>query len=99
MVSLTGRARERLRALREKAHLPGATLRLVPATPGTLGLVADTRRPGDHAVERNGVILLVIEESFAKCLAGAVIDCQETRDGPRLHLIRPVGRRLDQRAS
>jgi len=98
MVRLTGRARERLRSLREKARRPGATLRLVPAAPGTLGLVADACRPGDHIVEHNGVVLLVIEEGLAKCLAGAAIDCKETRDGPRLQLIRPVGRRLDRRA-
>lgn len=74
MVRLTGRARERLKSLYEKAQRPGSALRLVPAAPGTLGLVADARRSGDHAVEHDDVILLVIEERFAKLLAGLVID-------------------------
>lgn len=88
MVRLTRRARERLKSLCEKAHRPGLALRLVPAAPGTLGLVADAQRLGDHAVEHDDGLLLVIEERFARLLAGLVIDCQETAEGPRLLLIR-----------
>jgi Fe-S cluster assembly iron-binding protein IscA len=90
LVTLTRRARERLQSLHEKARGAGTALRLVPAAPGTLGLVADTRRLGDHTVEHEDVILLVIEEGFARLLAGLVIDCKETAEGPRLLLIRPA---------
>ncbi len=87
MVEITGRAKDRLLELRVSAGiapLPEAGLRIAPDPNGKLELFADTERVGDHVVEHNGAKLLLIDEDLSLVLAGAIIDCRMTSQGPKL---------------
>ena len=94
MVEVTGRAKARLLELREStgiAPLPEAGLRLAPDPSGQLELFADTERMGDRVVEHNGAKLLLIDEVLSLALAGAIIDCRTTSQGPKLIVNRSGG--------
>lgn len=49
-------------------------------------LTFDTARKGDQVVESEGTSVLLIGEDVANDLEGAVIDCQDTPEGPRFTL-------------
>jgi Fe-S cluster assembly iron-binding protein IscA len=81
MVHVTDRAREQLRAVRDRvAQRPEVCLRLRPNEKGRFGLYPDTEREGDQVVEHDGTPVLVIGRDMAAAMAGGTIDFEE-REG------------------
>lgn len=75
--------------LAEASAEEGHVLRLVAQPEGRgFALAADQVEEGDETVEADGETVLVITSSLAEVLEGAVIDVDETGDGPRLSISR-----------
>jgi Fe-S cluster assembly iron-binding protein IscA len=89
-VTVTERAAEELRrTLAEASTEEGQVLRLVAQPEGRgFALGTDQIEDGDETVEADGETVLVITSSLAETLEGAVIDVDETDDGPRLSISR-----------
>lgn len=89
-VTVTERAAGELRkALAEESSEAGQVLRLVarPQEDG-FALGPDQVEEGDEVVEEGGETVLVIASALAEELQGAIIDVEETEEGPRLAIKR-----------
>ena len=91
MVTVTDSAKAELKRILETRSLdPDKFLRL--ATPpiwegeGDFGVVIDTERFGDHAVEHDGLTVLLIDPGMGEQLPNAVFDFKELPQGPRFTL-------------
>jgi Fe-S cluster assembly iron-binding protein IscA len=90
-VTVTEAAAGELRkALAEAPSEAGQVLRLVAKPQGDgFGLGPDEAREDDEVVESGGQTVLVIASALAEQLQGAVIDVEETTEGPRLTIGAP----------
>jgi Fe-S cluster assembly iron-binding protein IscA len=89
MITLTERARKHLEALLAEHRDPSTVLRLAVHAPGQFGLVTDRQREGDQVLEHQGRIVLLVDGHLAGLLQGAVVDCEQAAEGPRLVVSRP----------
>jgi Fe-S cluster assembly iron-binding protein IscA len=85
-VTVTTRAAGELRkALAEESSEAGQVLRLVARPQGSgFALGPDQVEEDDEVVEEGGETVLVIASALAEELQGAIIDVEETEEGPRL---------------
>jgi Fe-S cluster assembly iron-binding protein IscA len=60
-----------------------AAIRLV-AQPQGLGMAVDTPNDGDHTVEHDGRVVLLVDDQVANMLDGRTMDLQETEQGTAL---------------
>jgi len=67
---------------------PSQILRLVYSVSGGFALTLDIEQEGDQVIESEGRKVLLIGPDVASMAAGAVIDIQETEEGPRLTISR-----------
>ena len=88
MVTVTDSAKEELKRILETRSLdPGKHLRLT--TPpvwegqGDFGVVIDEERMGDHAVDFQGLKVLLIDPALAEQLSNAVFDFKDSPEGSR----------------
>jgi len=91
MVTITESAKAELKRILETKSLDqDKFLRL--ATPpiwtgeGDFGVVVDTERFGDHAVEHEGQTVLLVDPGMAEQLPNAVFDFKESPQGARFTL-------------
>ena len=91
MVTVTDAAKEELKRILETRSLdPGKYLRL--ATPpvwegeGDFGVVIDEERFADHAVEFQGLKVLLMDPTLAEQLPNAVFDFKDSPQGARFTL-------------
>jgi Fe-S cluster assembly iron-binding protein IscA len=84
MLTVTERAAQELKGILE-AHAvePEQVLRLVRETQG-FSLRLDKEGAGDEVVESEGATILLIDEQLSPIVDGAVVDCIDTPEGPRL---------------
>jgi len=84
MLTVTERAAQELKGILE-AHAvePEQVLRLVRETQG-FSLRLDKEGAGDEVVESEGATILLIDEQLGPIVDGAVVDCIDTPEGPRL---------------
>ena len=75
MMNVTPQARDYLLALRNEANLshPDMALRMVLGPPGRLGLLPGVRNPGDSAVTRGGLAILLLDPAVASALDRATL--------------------------
>lgn len=86
MVTVTERAASVLKELQaDQEEGPDQILRIVKQD-DDYELTFDTEREGDQIVESEGASVLLIGEDVATALDGAVIDCEDTAEGPRFTL-------------
>ena len=88
---MTDTAKEELRRILATRSLdPDKYLRLaIPPTwdgPGDFGIVIDVEGDGDHAVELEGLKLLLVDPALAEGLSDSVLDFKDSPDGPRFTL-------------
>lgn len=90
MVSVTKRAAEVMCATlaQQAGSEPGRTLRLVMTSEGGFRLRVDKEREGDKVVKVEREKVLVMASDAAEALSGAVIDAQDTGEGPKLTIRR-----------
>ena len=86
MVTVTDAAKEELeRILSTRSLDPGKCLRLAipPAWdgPGDFGIVVDVEGDGDHAVELDGLKLLLMDPVLTERLVDSVLDFKDTPGG------------------
>ena len=85
MISVTDRARERLKTiLMSKVDNPEAALRLTADAQGEFGLSVDVEAPGDRVIRHKGMKVLVVEGDLASQLEGVTMDVEYTPEGPEL---------------
>jgi len=88
MLTVTESAKEKLmETLLANTDDREAGLRLTMKPPGQLGLVLDRESPGDSVVEHEGLKLLLVEPELVELLEGAILEVQDTPDGPRLTIL------------
>ncbi|MBI2912379.1 MAG: hypothetical protein HYY03_00480 [Chloroflexi bacterium] len=88
-VNVTERAAEELRSVLAGASPEeGQALRLLVEPGGRFGLGLDQAREDDERVESGGQVVLVLAPAVAQVMEGALIDVQETGEGPRLTISR-----------
>ena len=82
---MTATATEKLlEALQELTEDPELATRIIvsPSTPDRLEFILDKESEGDHVVESEGGIkVLLVEHDIALALDGIVLDYQETPEG------------------
>jgi Fe-S cluster assembly iron-binding protein IscA len=84
MLTVTERAAQELKGiLQANAVEPEQVLRLVREA-GGFSLQLDKESAGDEVVESEGTKLLLIDEQLSPITDGAVVDCIDTPEGPRL---------------
>lgn len=84
MVTVTERAAQELKEILEaQAVEPEQVLRLVREAQG-FSLHLDKESAGDEVVESEGATILLIDEQLSPIVDGAVVDCIDTPEGPRL---------------
>lgn len=76
------------KTLAEASSEAGEVLRLVAQPEGGFGLGVDQVREGDEIMGPGDESVLVIAPELADRLEGAVIDVDETEEGPRLTIRR-----------
>jgi Fe-S cluster assembly iron-binding protein IscA len=83
-VTVTERAAQELKEILEaQAVEPEQVLRLVREAQG-FSLRLDKEGAGDEVVESEGATILLIDEQLSPIVDGAVVDCIDTPEGPRL---------------
>ena len=88
MIGVTEEAKKEMRkVLADKVDHPEACLRLRVDDGGNLGLGIDIARPGDKAIEYQGVTLLVVEPDLADSLVNIAIDVEDGDDGNQLVIV------------
>ena len=84
MLTVTERAAQELKGiLQAHAAEPEQVLRLVREAQG-FSLRLDKEGAGDEVVESEGATILLIDEQLSPIVDGAVVDCIDTPEGPRL---------------
>jgi Fe-S cluster assembly iron-binding protein IscA len=84
MVTVTERAAQELKEILEaQAVEPEQVLRLVREAQG-FSLRLDKESAGDEVVESEGATILLVDEQLSPIVDGAVVDCIDTPEGPRL---------------
>lgn len=84
MLTVTERAAQELKGiLQAHAVEPEQVLRLVREAQG-FSLRLDKEGAGDEVVESEGATILLIDEQLSPLVDGAVVDCIDTPEGPRL---------------
>jgi len=84
MLTVTERAAQELKGiLQAHAVEPEQVLRLVREAQG-FSLRLDKESAGDEVVESEGATILLIDEQLSPIVDGAVVDCIDTPEGPRL---------------
>jgi Fe-S cluster assembly iron-binding protein IscA len=84
MLTVTERAAQELKGiLQANAVEPEQVLRLVREAEG-FSLQLDNESAGDEVVESEGTKILLIDEQLSPITDGAVVDCVDTPEGPRL---------------
>ncbi len=91
MLTVTESAKEELRRILETSNLdPERYLRLamppVWTGEGDFGLVIDERSETDHAVDHEGMQVLLMDAALAEQLPSAVLDFKASPDGSRFTL-------------
>lgn len=84
MLTVTERAAQELKGiLQAHAVEPEQVLRLVREAQ-SFSLRLDKESAGDEVVESEGTTILLIDEQLSPIVDGAVVDCIDTPEGPRL---------------
>jgi Fe-S cluster assembly iron-binding protein IscA len=84
MLTVTERAAQELKEiLQANATEPEQALRLIREAQG-FSLQLDTASADDEVVESEGTNILLIDEQLSPIVDGAVVDCVDTPEGPRL---------------
>ena len=84
MLTVTERAAQELKGiLQANAVEPEQVLRLVREAEG-FSLQLDNESASDEVVESEGTKILLIDEQLGPIVDGAVVDCIDTPEGPRL---------------
>ena len=85
MINVTDRAKSELKKLLdESVDWPGARLRLLERSSGSLGLGVDIEDKNDMIVEYEGMKLLLIEDGLASRLDCITLDVDDTPEGIEL---------------
>lgn len=90
-MTVTDAAKEELGHILATRNLDsGRFLRLtVPPTwdgPGDFGIVIDVEGNGDHAIELDGLKVLLLDSALFERLAYSVLDCKHSPEGPSFTL-------------
>ena len=80
-----------LEALEARADDETQGIRLTEVTGEGFGLAVDVEREGDQVIEHEGRKVLIVEETLAEELEGAILDVVESTRGPTLSLQMPEG--------
>lgn len=86
MVTVTDRAAELLKEIQtDPEEGQDKVLRIVSEGDG-YELIFDSARAGDQVVQNGNTDILLVGDDVAPALEDAVIDCQDTPEGPRFVL-------------
>lgn len=87
MLTVTESARKALKNVLDNTETqPEQSLRLIEEQ-GNYQITLDTKREGDQVVEHDEATVLLVGEDTGAQLKDAVLDLQDTAEGPRLTFV------------